>query len=137
MLHRSNWRNIEFYVDNIVVKTKGYNDFITNLEETFANLQRFWIKLNPEKCVFGVPKGKLVGFMVSDHGIKANQEKIEAIQRLRPIQNLKGIHRLVRCVAALISFVSRLEQKGMPLYNCGRMNNSPGQWKPLTGSRYS
>jgi hypothetical protein len=50
-----------------------------DLEETFANLLRFQIKLNPKKCVFGVPKGKLLGFMVSDRGIEANQEKIEVI----------------------------------------------------------
>ena len=59
--------------------TKRSNDFIANLEEMFANLRRFWIKLNPEKCVFGVPNGKLLGFLVLDHGIEANQENIEAI----------------------------------------------------------
>jgi hypothetical protein len=54
-------------------------DVYVDLEETFANLLRFQIKLNPKKCVFGVPKGKLLGFMVSDRGIEANQEKIEVI----------------------------------------------------------
>jgi hypothetical protein len=54
-------------------------DVYVDLEETFANLLRFQIKLNPKKCVFGVPKRKLLGFMVSDRGIEANQEKIEVI----------------------------------------------------------
>jgi hypothetical protein len=71
--------NIEVYIDDIIVKMKRSDDFITDLEEMFANLQRLRIKLNSEKCVFEVPKGKLLGFMVLDHGIKANQEKIEAI----------------------------------------------------------
>jgi hypothetical protein len=67
------------------VKTKKSDDLIANLEKTFANLSRFWIKLNPEKCVFRVPKGKFLGFMVTDCGIEANQEKIEVIRRMSPI----------------------------------------------------
>jgi hypothetical protein len=98
------------------MKTNKYDDLITDLEETFANLRRFQIKLNPEKCVFKVPKGKLLGFMVSDRGIKANQEKIEAIQCMGPIQNFKGVQRLIGCVNALSQFVSRFREKGMPLY---------------------
>jgi hypothetical protein len=77
--------NIEVYIDNIVMKSKKSDDLNANLEETFANLQRFWIKPNPKKCFFGVPKGKLLGFIISNHRIEANQEKIEAIRRLGPI----------------------------------------------------
>ncbi|WVZ58620.1 hypothetical protein U9M48_008872 [Paspalum notatum var. saurae] len=83
-------------------------DLIADLEETFANLRRFNIKLNPEKCVFGVPKGKLLGFMVSERSIEANKEKVDAIQRMGPIKNLKGVQQLVGCLAALSRFVSRL-----------------------------
>lgn len=88
------------------MKTKKSTDLIASLEETFVNLRMFHIKLNPKKCVFGVPKGKLLGFMVYDHGIKANEEKIEAIQRMGPIHNLKGIQRLTGCIAALTHFIS-------------------------------
>ena len=49
------------------------------------------IKLNPEKCVFGVPRGMLPGFIISERGIKANPEKISAIMRMGPIQNIKGV----------------------------------------------
>lgn len=63
------------YVDDFVIKMKKFDDFITDLEETFANLQKFWIKLNLEKCVFGVPKVKLLGFMVSYHGIEAKKRR--------------------------------------------------------------
>ena len=49
------------------------------------------IKLNPEKCVFGDPRGMMLGFMVSEHGIKANPEKISAIMRMGLIQNIKGV----------------------------------------------
>jgi hypothetical protein len=82
------WCNVEVYVDNIVVKTKRSDDLITDLEETFAILQMFQIKLNPEKCAFGVPKGKLLGFMVLGRGIEANQEKIEAIQYMGHVVHL-------------------------------------------------
>ena len=58
-------RNIEAYMDDIVVKTKDRSTLIQDLEETFANLCRINMKLNPEKCVFGVPSGKLLGFFVS------------------------------------------------------------------------
>jgi hypothetical protein len=66
---------IAVYVDNIVVKVPHAGDVIASLDTTFANLQRFSIKLNPEKCTFGVTKGKLLGYIVSEHGIEANLEK--------------------------------------------------------------
>lgn len=116
-------RSVEVYVDDIVMKTNKYGDLITDLEETFANLRRFQIKLNPEKCVFKVPKGKLLGFMVSDRGIEANQDKIEAIQCMGPIQNFNGVQRLIGCVAALSQFVSRFREKGMPLYRLLRKSD--------------
>ena len=66
-------------------------DLIANLAATFVNLRRFNIKLNPEKCVFGVPKGKLLGYIVSEHGIEANPKKIIAITNMGPIRNVKGV----------------------------------------------
>ena len=66
----------------------------------FINLRRFNIKLNPEKCVFRVPKGKLLGYIVSEHGIKANLEKIMVISNMGPIRNVKGVQRLTRSLAA-------------------------------------
>ena len=83
---------------------------------TFANLRRFNIKLNPKKCVFGVPKGKLLGYIVSKRGIEANPEKITAISHMGPICNVKGVQRLTGCLAALSRFISRLGERGLPLY---------------------
>ena len=74
-------RNVEAYVDDVVVKTKTHDQFITDLEETFNSLRKFRRKLNPIKCVIGVPSGKLLGFIVSNRGIEANLEKINAMQR--------------------------------------------------------
>jgi hypothetical protein len=68
-------RNAEAYVDDIIVKTRESRTFIEDLEETFANLRKVNIKLNPAKCAFGVPSGKLLGFLMSHRGIEANPNK--------------------------------------------------------------
>ena len=99
---------ITVYVDDIVVKTAQACDLIANLAATFANLSGFNIKLNPEKCVFRVLKGKLLGYIVSERGIEANPEKITAISNMGPIRNVKGVQRLIGCLAAMSRFISRL-----------------------------
>jgi hypothetical protein len=72
--------------------------------------------LNPMKCIFGVPAGQLLGFIVSHRGIEVNPEKIKAILDIsRPI-NLKEVHRLTGCMAAVSRFISRLGEKALPLY---------------------
>ena len=68
-----------------MVKSKCTDQLIANIEQTFAKLRANDIKLNPEKCVFGVPRGVLLGFIISECGIKANKEKITAITRMGPI----------------------------------------------------
>ena len=97
---------IVIYVDDIVVKMVQACDLIANLAATFMNLQRFNNKLNPEKCVFRVSKGKLLGYIVSECGIEANIEKIMAISNMSPIHNIKGVQRLTSCLAALSRFIS-------------------------------
>src|SRR3954468_12907400 len=72
--------------------------------------------LNPKKCVFGVPAGKLLGFIVSQHGIEVNPEKIKAILNINCPTCLKDIYQLKGCVAAVSQFVSRLGEKALPLY---------------------
>jgi hypothetical protein len=80
-------RTVEAYVDDIIVKTRKASD----LETTFRCLKAKGVKLNPEKCVFGVPRGMLRGFIVSEQGIEANPEKIVAITNMGPIEDLKGV----------------------------------------------
>jgi hypothetical protein len=109
-------RTVEAYVDDIVVKTKKAFDLLSNLETTFKCLRAKGVKLNPEKCVFRIPQGMLLGFIVSERGIEANPEKIAAITNMRPIKDLKGVQRVMGCLAALSRFISRLGEKGLPLY---------------------
>jgi hypothetical protein len=71
-------------VDDVVVKTKQSGTLLDDLKETFANLRRYRMKLNPEKCTFGMPAGHLLGYIVSQRGIEANPSKIKAIEALEP-----------------------------------------------------
>ncbi|GMH28057.1 hypothetical protein Nepgr_029900 [Nepenthes gracilis] len=73
-------RNMEVYVDDMLVKSKVTGDHIRDLEESFEVLRKHHMKLNPTKCVFGVASGKFLGFIVSQWGIEANPEKIKALQ---------------------------------------------------------
>ena len=75
-------RNVEAYMDDIVVKSREKETLVDDLRGTFDNLRVYKMMLNPTKCVFGVPAGKLLGFLVSNRGIEANPEKIKAITSL-------------------------------------------------------
>ena len=78
-LHKQIGRNVHAYVDDIVIKSRKEETLIDDLRETFDNLRVYKMMLNPEKCVFGVPAGKLLGFLVSNRGIEANPEKIQQL----------------------------------------------------------
>jgi hypothetical protein len=82
-------RTVEAYVDDIFVKTRKASDLLSDLEMTFKCLRAKGVKLNPEKCVFGVPRGMLLGFIVSEKGIEANLEKIVAITNMGPIKDFE------------------------------------------------
>jgi hypothetical protein len=109
-------RTVEAYVDDIIVKSRKTDDLVADLLGTFAQLQANGVKLNLEKCVFMVPRGMLLEFIVSDRGIEANPDKIEAIRTMGLIQNLKGVQRVTGCLAALSRFISRLGERTLPLY---------------------
>ena len=91
-------------------------DLLEDLRETFDNLRTYRMKLNPKKCVFGVPAGKLLGFIVSERGIEVNPEKIKAILNITRPTCLKDVQRLAGSAAAVSRFISRLGEKAMPLY---------------------
>jgi hypothetical protein len=73
----------------MVIKTRNPDDLIADLEDTFSSLRRFRWKLNPTKCIFGVPSGKFLGFMVSNRGIEANPVKIMAITDMGALATIK------------------------------------------------
>jgi hypothetical protein len=109
-------RNIHAYVDDVAVMSKKKDDLIADLQETFNNLRKYNLMLNPAKSVFEVPTGQLLGFIVSHRGIEVNPEKIKAILDISRHNDLKDVQRLTGCVAAVSRFISRLGKKAMPLY---------------------
>jgi hypothetical protein len=78
---------IEVYVDDIVVKSKKTGGLVPDLTEVFAKLRQHEVNLNHERCVFGVPRGLLLGFVASRRDIEANPEKISVIMDMGPIKN--------------------------------------------------
>jgi hypothetical protein len=84
-------KNIEACMDDVVVKTRNSSTLIDDLEETFASLREYRWKLNPNKCVFDVPSGKLLGFIISHRGIEANPEKISAITSTKALTSMKDV----------------------------------------------
>jgi hypothetical protein len=102
------WKNVEAHVDDVVVKTTEEDKLIADLTETFANRREFQWKLNPTKCVFGVPCRLLLGFMVGHRGIEANPAKIDAIRKMAQPSKKKDIIKLTRMMAALGRFISKL-----------------------------
>ncbi|XP_039841801.1 uncharacterized protein LOC120702100 [Panicum virgatum] len=115
--------NAEAYIDDIIIKIRSNDQFIADLQETFENLRRFKLKLNPTKCVFGVPSEKLLSFIVSSRGIEANPTKINTIRFMKPPRCKKDLMKLTGCMAALSWFISRLGDKGLPFFKLLRKSD--------------
>jgi hypothetical protein len=109
-------KNVEAYVDDVVVKTRNPNTFIADLEETFASLREYHWKLNPNKCGFGVPSGKLLVFIISHRGIEANPEKISTITSMKAPTCIKDFQKLTGCMAALNRFISKHGERGLAFF---------------------
>ena len=109
-------KTMEVYVDDMLVKSPTMEQHLRDLEETFSDLRRYKMKLNPDKCAFGVEAGKFLGFMVSHRGIEANPEKVQAILTMPSPTSVKDIQKLTGKVAALHRFVSRAADKCLPFF---------------------
>ena len=108
--------NLEAYVDDVVIKTKDPSTLIVDLKETFDNLREYNWRLNPTKCVFGVPSGQLFGFLVNHRGIEANTKQIQAITQITHPHYDKDVQKLTGCKAALNHFISWLREKGLTFF---------------------
>jgi hypothetical protein len=118
---------VEVYVDDIVVKTKRGSTLVEDLTLVFDRLRATRTKLNPDKCVFGVSTGKLLGFLVSYRGIEANSEKIKAIEAMRPPACIKNVQKLIGSLAALSRFISRLAERALLFFKLLRKSD-PFTW---------
>ena len=109
-------KNIEIYIDDMVVKSKLEFELVNDLENIFEILRRHKLRLNASKCSFGVGLGKFLGYMVTHHGIEVNPDQIRAINNLQPPQNPKEVQKLTRMVVALNRFISRSADKCRPFF---------------------
>ena len=116
MFSRQIGRNMEVYVDDMLVKSREELTHLDDLKETFATLKQYQMKLNPAKCVFGVASGKFLGFMVSYRGIEANPEKVQAIIDMTSPKTVKEVQKLTGQITALNKFASRATDKCLPFF---------------------
>jgi hypothetical protein len=118
---------VEVYVDDIIVKTKRGSTLVEDLTLVFDKLRATRTKLNPDKCVFVIFAGKLLGFLVSYRGIEANPEKIRAIEAMRPLTRVMDAQKLTGSLAALSRFISRLAERELPFFKLLR-KSEPFSW---------
>jgi hypothetical protein len=109
-------KNVEAYVDDVVVKTTEEDKLTANLTETFAILREFQSKLNPTNCVFAMPSKLLLGFIVGNRGIEANPAKVDTVRKMAKPPNKKDVMKLTGMMAALGRFISKLGKKGLPFF---------------------
>ena len=116
-------RNVQAYVDDMVMTSQERGRHTTDLEELFATIAKYRLKLNPEKCVFGVEARKFLGFMLTERGIEANPYKCAAIIAMRSPASVKEVQQLTGRMAALSRFVSAGGDKGHPYFQCLKRNS--------------
>jgi hypothetical protein len=118
---------VEVYVDDIIVKVKSSASLLDNLAQVFDKLRLTHTKLNPDKYMFGVTAGKLLGFLVLCRGIEANPKKIRIIEPMRPPARIKDVQKLTGCLATLSRFISGLAEQTHPFFKLLR-KSGPFIW---------
>ena len=116
-------RNVQAYVDDMVVTSHSKEQHVVDLEELFTTIAMYRLKLNLEKFVFGVEAGKFLGFLLTERGIEVNPEKCAAILEMRSPTSVKEVQQLTGRMAALSRFVSAGGDKGHPYFQWLRRNN--------------
>ena len=125
-------RNLEAYVDDMVIKSKEEREMIADIAETFSNLRRINMKLNPRKCSFGMEEGKFLGYLVTSEGIRANPRKTKAILDMQSPRTLREMQSLNGKLAALNRFLSRSAERSLPFFetlkNITKENKEEYRW---------
>ncbi|XP_011100179.1 uncharacterized protein LOC105178414 [Sesamum indicum] len=109
-------KTMEVYVDDMLVKSHKPDEHLEHLKTSFAIMREHGMKLNPNKCMFGVAGGKFLGYMVSERGIEANPEKIEAILNLKSPTSIKEVQKLTGRIASLNRFISRFADRNLHFF---------------------
>ena len=109
-------KNVEVYIDDMVVKSKLVSEYLMDLASIFEILRKHKLRLNASKCFVGVGSGKFLGYMVTHRGIEVNSDQIKAINNLQPPQNPKEVQKLTGMMAALNRFISRSAERCRPFF---------------------
>nr|GFA44304.1 reverse transcriptase domain-containing protein [Tanacetum cinerariifolium] len=109
-------RNIEVYIDDLVVKSHTKAEMVRNIEETFRTLHKVNRKLNPKKCSFVLVEGVFLGYVVTPEGIKPCPDKTAAVRQLPSPRTIKKVQSLNGKLASLNRFLSRSAEKSLPLF---------------------
>ncbi|GJX95475.1 reverse transcriptase domain-containing protein [Tanacetum coccineum] len=125
-------QNLEAYVDEMVIKNKTKQEMIMDLAETFDNIRKVNMKLNPKKCSFGVNEGKFLGYMVTLEGIRVNPKKTKTVASMQSPKTLKEMQNLNEKLAALNRFLSRFAERALPFFetleNITKENKDDYRW---------
>ena len=109
-------KNIEIYIDDMVVKSKMVSEHVRNLQAIFQIFRKYKLRLNASKCSFGVGSGKFLGYMVTHRGIEVNPNQIKTINNLRSPRNPKEVQKLTEMATALNRFISRSADRYRPFF---------------------
>ena len=109
-------RNLEVYVDDLVINSHTEEELVRDIEETFKTLGRINMKLNPKKCTFGATEGMFLGYLIEPDGNKPCPEKTKAIVQLPSPRTLKEVQSLNGKLAGLNRFLSKSADKSLPLF---------------------
>jgi len=106
---------VEVYVDNMTVKSPSHHQHVEDLAAVFSALRQYNLRLNPDKCVFGVDRGKFLRFMLTQRGIEANLEKCKAIIEMRSPTTIKEVQYLIGRLTAISRFLPKLVEQTQPI----------------------
>ncbi|GKA77450.1 reverse transcriptase domain-containing protein, partial [Tanacetum coccineum] len=116
VFHDQIGRNLEAYVDDMVIKSTSEEEMLTDIKETFEKFRSINMKLNPKKCSFGVEEVPFLGHLITKQGIRANPSKVKAITNVGQLKTLKDVHSLNGKIAALSRFVSKGAERSFPFF---------------------
>ena len=124
LFHDMMHKEIEVYVDDMIAKSRTEDEHLVNLRKLFGRLRKYQLKLNPTKCTFGVKSGKLLGFIVSQKGIKIDPEKVKAILEMPEPCTEKQVRGFLGRLNYIARFISQLTPTCEPIFKLLRKNQA-------------
>ena len=129
IFHKLIGRIAEIYIDDVMIKSKGYKEHLADLRETLECTRKHGLKMNPNKCAFGVSAGQFLGFMVHERGIKVGQKSVKAIDEAVPPTTKTELQYLLGKINFIRRFISNLSGRILPFSPLLRLkNNQEFKW---------